>query len=80
MGEGKVIVHVDYGDSHKNNQKDEIQSAYLGHESFSIFTVSCYTIDKEWKIAKHSATVIGKSSDHSRIAALTCVNMAVNEM
>ena len=39
---GEFIVHVDYAESYKNEQQDEIQSAYFGHETFSLFTACCY--------------------------------------
>ena len=31
-------------------------------------------------LTKYTITIISQSSDHSRIAALTCINMIVNEI
>ena len=39
----EFIIHVDYSENYKNKEQDEIQSAYFGHNSFSIFTACCYT-------------------------------------
>jgi len=38
----QCIVHVDYSEGYSNKQQDEIQSAYFGHSTFSIFTVCGY--------------------------------------
>ena len=39
----EFIIHVDYSKNYKCKEQDEIRSAYFGHNSFSIFTASCYT-------------------------------------
>ena len=36
-----LLVHVDFAENYRNDQQNEIQSAYFGHQSFSFFT-SCY--------------------------------------
>ena len=43
LNENDIFVHVDYAESYRNNQQDEIQSGYFGNSSFSIFTACCYT-------------------------------------
>ena len=35
---GKILLHVDFSESYKNNEQDEISSAYFGHTTFSILT------------------------------------------
>ena len=40
LQENEVILHVDYSESYNNTQQDEIQSAYFGNSTFSIFTHS----------------------------------------
>ena len=43
LDHGQILVHVDYAESYKNSQQNEIQSAYFGNSIFSIFTACCYT-------------------------------------
>ena len=43
LDHGEILVHVDYAESYKNVQQNEIQSAYFGNSTFSIFTACCYT-------------------------------------
>lgn len=74
-----ALFHVDYSESYKNKQQDEIQSAYFGQNSFSIFTASVYYKDSE-EVVKKPMTIISESSDHSRIASMSCINMLIEEV
>ena len=55
-----------HAESYKNEQRNEIQSAYFGHETSSLFTACCYAITG--------------ASVHSRIAPHTCINRVIEEM
>ena len=79
LQENEVILHVDYSESYNNTQQDEIQSAYFGNSTFSIFTACGYIFNNGRELSKRSVAVIGESSDHSRIAALICVDMVLKE-
>lgn len=60
---GEVLIHVDYSESYSNVQ-----------QNFSLFTSCSYYCEKEHAdLVKVSMSVIGESSEHSRIAAFTCV-------
>ena len=37
----EFIIHINYSENYKDEEQDEIQSAYFGHNSFSIFTRCC---------------------------------------
>ena len=39
---GQLLINVDYSKKYVNQEQQEIQSAYFGHECFSIFTACCY--------------------------------------
>ena len=69
-----MLMHVDYSENYVNVQQGEIQSAYFGHITFSIFTVCCYIRSEDGKLANENVTVVSEASDHSRIAAFTCIN------
>ena len=68
LKEDEVLLHVDYSENYSN-----IQSAYFGHDSFSIFTACCYLL-KDGDLINENITIISEASDHSRIAAFTCIN------
>ena len=36
------ILSADFSHNHENKQLHEIQSAYYGHEAFTVFTCVCY--------------------------------------
>ena len=80
MQENEVILLVDYSESYNNTQQDEIQSAYFGNSTFSINTVCGYILNNGRELSKRSVAVVDKSSDHSRIAALTCLNVVLKEI
>ena len=42
LGEEEVICSVDFSKNYETKQKHEIQSAYFGHEAFTLFTAACY--------------------------------------
>ena len=37
-----MVFSVDFSKNYENKQKNEIQSAYLGHEAFTLNTATCY--------------------------------------
>ena len=78
---GEALIHVDYSKSYSNSQQDEVQSAYCGQQSFSIFTACSYYSDSgEGNLTKVPMAVISKSNDHSRITELSCIVNIVNEL
>lgn len=42
-----MLIRVDYSQSYSNAQQDKTQSAYFGHQNFSIFTSFFYYSAKE---------------------------------
>ena len=76
-----MMMHVDYSESYKNAQQDEIQSAYFSHTCFSLFTAFCYyrSINSS-HLENVPITITSESSDHSRNAAFSCVNMIIQYM
>ena len=76
LSENEIIVYVDYSEGYKNVQQGEIQSAYFGHEVFSIFTACTYHKNQD-EVVKNSVALISESNDHSRSAAQSCVEQVV---
>ena len=80
LDHGQIFVHVDYAESYKNSQQKEIQSAYFGNSTFSIFTACCYTKSLDnGGLKKESIVVVNDSKEHNRAAALTCLKKMVEK-
>ena len=79
---GTAIIHVDYNESYRNKQQDEIQSAYFGQTSFSIFTACVYHKANNGadNVVKRPMTIISEISDHSRIVSMSCIHMIIEEI
>jgi len=54
LKEGQLLMQVDYSESYKNAEQNEIQSAYFGHTCFSIFTACCYYKAEEGELIQES--------------------------
>ena len=39
----EFIIHVDYSENYKDKEQNEIQSAYIGHNSLATFMACFYT-------------------------------------
>ena len=80
LDHGQILLHVECAESYKNSQQNEIQSAYLGNSTFSIFAACCYT---KWLdnggLKKDSVVLVNDSKEHNRAAALTCLKKVVEK-
>ena len=66
----KGKLHVDFSESYKNANQDEIQTAYFGQSLFSIFTACAYKCTNA-EIRTIIIIVTTKSNEHSRVTALS---------
>ena len=64
---GDLLVHVDFAESHRNDQQNEIKSAYFESQSFSPFISCCYFKGVTSKLRNKSAVVVTENSGHNRI-------------
>ena len=81
LEEDEILLHVDYSENYENKQQGEIQSAYFGHTTFSLFTACCYLrLPNEDDLHKDHLTITSESTDHSRIAAFTCVQKVLDHL
>jgi len=71
----EILLHVDFSESYKNAAQDEIQSAYFGHSTFSLFTACVYTGQHENE--KILVTVVTESNEHSRVTSLSCIDRII---
>ena len=75
-----MLVHVDFTESYRNDQQNEIQSAYFGNQSSSLFTSCYYFIGATSEIRNKCVVVVTENSDHNRITSMNCLKNVINTM
>ena len=80
LGDNEVLLQVDYSENYSNKDQQEIQSAYFGHNTFSIFTACAYYRTTDGIVGNKNITVTSNATDHSRIAAHTCTMKVIEEL
>ena len=78
MSNGDLLVHVDFAESYRNDQQNEIQSSYFGDQSFSLFTSRCYFEGVTTEIRNKSVVVLTENSDHNRITSMSCLKKVID--
>ena len=73
----EMIVHLDYSENYKSTQQNEIQSAYFGNQSFSLFTCAYYRDMTDGKMAKIPLTITSQAGDKDRASLISCVNKMI---
>ena len=74
-----MLVHVDFAVSYRNDQQNEIQSAYFGNQSFSLFTSCCYFKGVTSEIRNKSVVVVvTENSNHNRIVSVSCLKKVID--
>ena len=87
LKEDEVILSVDFSKNYENKQRHEVQSAYFGHESFTIFTAACYfhknisikngQLNAESNLVKFPVVVISNETSHDRNVAFSNNNQLI---
>ena len=73
-----MLVHVDFAGSYRNDQQNEIQNAYFGNKSFSLFTSCCYFKGVTNEIRNKSVVALTENSDHDRITSMSCLKKVID--
>lgn len=85
----EVILSVDFSKNYDNKQRHEIQSAYFGHDNFTIFTAACYMhneitvenfskeIDEETNLTVVPIAIVSNETSHDRNVAFTNNNKLI---
>ena len=75
------MIQVDYSEGYHNKNQDEIQSAYFGHETFSIFTACEYFRPSETAdVERVPIVIVNEANNQSCIASFTCVSKVVDSI
>ena len=78
LSDGDLLDHVDTTESYRNDQQNEIPSAYFGNQSFSLFTSCCYIKGLTSEIRNKNVVVMTKNSDHNRITSMSCLKKVID--
>ena len=84
LTDNDVIFSVDFSRNYDNKQFHEIQSAYYGHEAFTLFTAACYVqgsntdynfksnIDKDTGLSVIPVVIVSNQTVHERNITFSC--------
>ena len=78
LSDGDLLVHVDFAESYRNDQQNEIQSAYFGNQSFSLFTSYYHFKGVTSEIRNKSVVAVTENSDHNRIILMSCLKKVID--
>ena len=67
LSDRNLLVHVDFAERYRNDQQNEIKSAYFGNQNFSLFKSCFYFKGVTREIRNKSVVVVTENSDHNRI-------------
>ena len=77
----EVLIHLDYSENYKSQDENEIQSAYFGQASFSLFTACPYYRCSETnEVRRMPTTIASEASDKSRMASITSVKKVIDHV
>ena len=80
LSDADLPLYVDFAESYRNDQQNEIQNAYFGNQSFSLFTLCCYFKGATSEIRNKSVVVVTENSDHNRITSMSCLKKVIDTM
>ena len=80
LSDEDLLIHVDFAENYRNDQQDEIQSAYFGHQSFSLFTSCCYYKGTDNTLQQKSIVIVTENSDHNRVTSMSSLKRVVETM
>ena len=73
-----MLVHVDFAESYRNDNENEIQSDYSGNQSFLLFTSCCYFKGATSEIGNKIVVVVTENLDHNRITSMNCLKKLID--
>ena len=74
LWEIELLINLDFNENYRNQNQNEIQSAYFGNNSFSIFT-ACVFYNNQGKTEMVPVTITTEGSDKSRVTSISCVDV-----
>ena len=66
-----MLVHVPFAENYRNDQQNEIQSTYFGHQSFSLITSFCYYKDDGNILQQKSIVIVTENFNYNRVPSMS---------
>ena len=79
IGTSSAVIQVDFAENYKNRQQNEVQSAYFGQESFSLYTVVAW-YEADGKVCSKSFCFVTDETEHSKFVAYTFNQLLIAEL
>ena len=76
----EAIVMVDFARNYDNKQASEIQSAYFGHDTFTLYTVYCYEKGPDGELEPYSMAIVSNESNHDRNVSFTTNQIIIDNL
>ena len=74
--ERELLINLDFSENYSNRNQNEIQSAYFGNNSFSLFTAYAF-YNNQGKTEKVSVTITTEGSDKSRVTSISVLDLLI---
>ena len=74
----EAIVTVDFARNYDNKQAAEIQSAYFGHDTFTLYTVCCYLRGEDGELESIPLGIVSNEANHDRNVSFTSNQMVIH--
>ena len=79
VGTKSAIIQVDFSENYTNTQQNEIQSAYFGHDNFSLYTVCVWFPDGN-QVKSKTFCIISDNLTHSKFYVLHYNKLIIQEV
>ena len=76
----ETLIQVDYSESYKKSSRMRYRAHILANHHLAFFAAAVYHLDSDRNLVERSVAVISESSNHSQIAALTCIDFVIKEV
>ena len=80
LSDADLLVLVDFAESYRNDQQNEIQNFYFGNQSFLLFTSCCYFKGVISVTRNKSVVAVTENLDHNRITPRSCLKKVIDNM
>ena len=66
--------------NYDNKQASEVQSAYFGHNTFTLYTVCAYLKDKDGSLDSFPLGVVSNEANHDRNVSFTINQIVIDTL
>ena len=79
LKDDEALITVDFSRNYGNKQAREVQAAYFGHDTFTIYTAACYWKDGE-QVNNEPVAIVSNEANHDRNVAFSCNQLLIKSI